>query len=333
MLEVYKDILNEYDFSDISNIEFLYMNSSEISFKDLSKNKSIILNFTQGDPADPILNPENNILVAMYAWDGNSFPGNEYWDGGLSASGDPAAACCSLITELQNPYINTSILINPTLFYDDIYQKYPFDILNLLTIDLNTNLDIQNKYKISDKIKTIDTLLNCVFSKINRLPYLSDLLNSKLIINYKNNFKDLFMQYSFEDLFMQYISQIRNAILTHLFGKCNKIDNNNGIMEFFKEMNDNDYLFKIRVNDYSYLSEEKYKYNQNAFISNLNIFDFLKNENIRRLFKDLISHVKEKNDEKFNTSLSNMYEEIKKINIHEYMNLSGDFRITYSMDN
>ncbi|KAJ3346309.1 hypothetical protein GGF32_007808 [Allomyces javanicus] len=50
------------------------------------------------------------LLVATYAWDGNSFPGNEYWLGALSASGDPAAACCSLIPELQNPFINTGLL-------------------------------------------------------------------------------------------------------------------------------------------------------------------------------------------------------------------------------
>ncbi|KAJ3367188.1 hypothetical protein GGF31_007685 [Allomyces arbusculus] len=50
------------------------------------------------------------LLVATYAWDANAFPGNEYWLGALSASGDPAAACCSLIPELQNPYINTGLL-------------------------------------------------------------------------------------------------------------------------------------------------------------------------------------------------------------------------------
>ena len=48
-------------------------------------------------------------MVALFAWNGNSYVGNEYWAGMLAASGDPAAACCSFIPELLNPDINTSI--------------------------------------------------------------------------------------------------------------------------------------------------------------------------------------------------------------------------------
>ncbi|KAI0478420.1 hypothetical protein GGR56DRAFT_689217 [Xylariaceae sp. FL0804] len=53
---------------------------------------------------------EEQLLVVSYAWDGNAFPGNEYWAGMLDASGDPAAACMSTIAELHNPYINPRLL-------------------------------------------------------------------------------------------------------------------------------------------------------------------------------------------------------------------------------
>ncbi|XP_044577113.1 uncharacterized protein LOC123260183 isoform X4 [Cotesia glomerata] len=51
----------------------------------------------------------DKLLVVTYAWDGNAFPGNEFWNGYLAASGDPAAACSSQISELHNPMINSRI--------------------------------------------------------------------------------------------------------------------------------------------------------------------------------------------------------------------------------
>ncbi|KAL8392864.1 hypothetical protein RB595_002884 [Gaeumannomyces hyphopodioides] len=56
-------------------------------------------------PASP-----RRLLVLSYAWDGNAFPGNEYWMGMVAASGDPAAACMSTIADLHNPLLNPGYL-------------------------------------------------------------------------------------------------------------------------------------------------------------------------------------------------------------------------------
>lgn len=51
---------------------------------------------------------ENCLSIAGYAWDGNSYPGNEYWKAYL-CSFDPQAIYCSLLGQFQNPEVNTKI--------------------------------------------------------------------------------------------------------------------------------------------------------------------------------------------------------------------------------
>ena len=58
------------------------------------------------DPYEKEEIKEDKIIVSSWAYDGNSYPGNEYWVGSLWTSGDPAAACATQIHELHNPQIN-----------------------------------------------------------------------------------------------------------------------------------------------------------------------------------------------------------------------------------
>ncbi|XP_072946380.1 uncharacterized protein [Epargyreus clarus] len=49
---------------------------------------------------------EGKMLVLTYPWDSNAHPGNEFWLGYLTGSGDPAAACATQISELHNANIS-----------------------------------------------------------------------------------------------------------------------------------------------------------------------------------------------------------------------------------
>ncbi|XP_043475220.1 uncharacterized protein LOC122506884 isoform X2 [Leptopilina heterotoma] len=54
----------------------------------------------------------NKLLVVTYAADGNSLPGNCFWNGYLASSGDPAAACSTQIAELHTAKINSRLCGN-----------------------------------------------------------------------------------------------------------------------------------------------------------------------------------------------------------------------------
>jgi hypothetical protein len=117
MIDVYTQVLKENDLSGIDDIDFSWFggvaNASKNAIIQEGARTGITIHFSKRNPADKLTSVDaNKLLVAMYAWDGNAYPGNEYWAGMLTASGDPAAACCSTIAELQNPKINYYIKNN-----------------------------------------------------------------------------------------------------------------------------------------------------------------------------------------------------------------------------
>merc|ERR1712150_294596 len=107
-----------HDFNNIGVIDFSYFPSQRgrtVRDNRNTQNPIRIKHDTTRNPAQmlpPAEYPEDKwVIVAMYAWDGNAYPGNEWWLGpaAWAQSGDPAAACCSAITILQNPNLNANL--------------------------------------------------------------------------------------------------------------------------------------------------------------------------------------------------------------------------------
>jgi hypothetical protein len=140
-LDSYADILRNNDLSSVSTIDFSWFDTAPQKARDTvikaGKEKNIVVIFSQRDPAAKLIGGNaGKLLVASYAWDGNAYPGNEYWRGLLTASGDPAAACCSTITELQNPKINFFIQRNiKKIGLIDVKEIPPTIIENVTKID------------------------------------------------------------------------------------------------------------------------------------------------------------------------------------------------------
>ena len=128
MVEVYKEILKEHKFENISCIEFIDADIEKP--EEIIEGITFIIKKNNGNPADKLPYSQymkannisnkyqNDLLVTMYDWDSFSYPGNKFWDKTYNKdSTNKAAACCSMISILQNPDINPTRLTGEATYF------------------------------------------------------------------------------------------------------------------------------------------------------------------------------------------------------------------------
>ncbi|KAF2133093.1 hypothetical protein P153DRAFT_282095 [Dothidotthia symphoricarpi CBS 119687] len=106
-IDTFTSVLDSLHLTNISTLEFSWIEVPPTCAKNLAdsaQRQGIRAIFSKRNPAEKLDTDE--LLTLSYAWDGNAFPGNEYWCGYLAMSGDPAAACMSTIPELHNALVN-----------------------------------------------------------------------------------------------------------------------------------------------------------------------------------------------------------------------------------
>jgi hypothetical protein len=108
------EAIRALDLSHIDSVVLLFFDDAMqtadvrdgVSLRDANAH-NVRISFAKMNQSEPVA--RGKLLVAVFAWDSNAFPGNEFWSGQLTASGDPAAACSSTLAEIQNPLINDTL--------------------------------------------------------------------------------------------------------------------------------------------------------------------------------------------------------------------------------